>query len=131
MPQLAGHKPGGPSRQRSALGRPQGPDGDQEEEEDRWSTLKVHHDEAQRAISLSHGLRDSVLLECTSKETSFIQQKLIEHRLYSGHCTRHWDDREGQMLKEKLQYFGHLMQRTDSLEKALMLEKIEGRRRRG
>ena len=35
------------------------------------------------------------------------------------------------MLKLKLQYFGHLMQRTDSLEKALMLGKIEGRRKRG
>ena len=35
------------------------------------------------------------------------------------------------MLKLKLQYFGHLMGRTDSLEKTLMLEKIEGRRRRG
>ena len=35
------------------------------------------------------------------------------------------------VLKLKLQYFGHLMQRTDSLEKTLMLEKIEGRRRRG
>ena len=35
------------------------------------------------------------------------------------------------MLKLKLLYFGHLMQRTDSLEKTLMLEKIEGRRRRG
>ena len=34
------------------------------------------------------------------------------------------------MLKLKLQYFGHLMQRTDSLEKASMLGKIEGRRRR-
>ena len=34
------------------------------------------------------------------------------------------------MLKLKLQYFGHLMQRTDSTEKTLMLEKIEGRRRR-
>ena len=32
---------------------------------------------------------------------------------------------------EKLQYFGHLMQRTDSFEKARMLGKIEGRRRRG
>ena len=31
----------------------------------------------------------------------------------------------------KLQYFGHLMQTADSLEKILMLEKIEGRRRRG
>ena len=38
---------------------------------------------------------------------------------------------EGLMLKLKLQYFGHLMQRGDSLEKALMLERIEGRRRRG
>ena len=34
---------------------------------------------------------------------------------------------EGLMLK--LQYFGHLMGRTDSLEKTLMLEKIEGRRK--
>jgi len=34
------------------------------------------------------------------------------------------------MLKLKLQYFGHLMRRTDSLKKALMLGKIEGRRRR-
>ena len=38
---------------------------------------------------------------------------------------------EGLMLKLKLQYFGHVMQRTDSLEKTLILEKIEGRRRRG
>ena len=34
-------------------------------------------------------------------------------------------------LKLKLQYFGHLMQIDDSLEKFLMLEKIENRRRRG
>ena len=38
---------------------------------------------------------------------------------------------EGLRLKLKLQYIGHLMGRTDSLEKTLMLEKIEGRRRRG
>ena len=38
---------------------------------------------------------------------------------------------EGMMLKLKLQYFGHLMRRTDSFEKTLMLEKIEGDRRRG
>ena len=38
---------------------------------------------------------------------------------------------EGLILKLKLQYFGHLIRRTDSLEKTLMLEKIEGRRRRG
>ena len=34
------------------------------------------------------------------------------------------------MLKLNLQYVGHLMRRADSLEKTLMLEKIEGRRRR-
>ena len=38
---------------------------------------------------------------------------------------------EGLMLKLKLQYFGHLMRRADSFEKTLMLEKTEGRRRRG
>ena len=37
---------------------------------------------------------------------------------------------EGLMLKLKLQYFGHLMRRTDSFEKTLMLEKMEGGRRR-
>ena len=38
---------------------------------------------------------------------------------------------EGLMLKLKLHYFGHLKQRPDSLEKTLILEKIEGRKRRG
>ena len=33
------------------------------------------------------------------------------------------------MLRLKLQYFSHLKRRTDSLEKTLMLEKNEGRRR--
>ena len=35
------------------------------------------------------------------------------------------------MLKLKLQYFGHLMRRADSLEKTVMLEKIEGKRKWG
>ena len=35
------------------------------------------------------------------------------------------------MLKLKLQYFGHVIGRTDSLEKTLMLQKIECKRRRG
>ena len=30
-----------------------------------------------------------------------------------------------------LQYFGHLMQRANSLEKMLMMQKIQGRRRKG
>ena len=38
---------------------------------------------------------------------------------------------EGLVLKLKLQYFGHLMWRTNPLEQTLILEKIEGRRRRG
>ena len=38
---------------------------------------------------------------------------------------------EGLMLKLKLLFFGHLMWRGDTLEKTLILEKIEGRRRRG
>ena len=38
---------------------------------------------------------------------------------------------EGLMWKLKPQYFGHLRRRADSFEKTLMLEKIEGRRRRG
>ena len=37
---------------------------------------------------------------------------------------------EGLMLKLNLQCFGHLMRRPDSLEKTLMLEKVEGMRRR-
>ena len=36
---------------------------------------------------------------------------------------------EGLMLKLKLQHFGNLRRRASSLEKTLMLEKIEGRRR--
>ena len=38
---------------------------------------------------------------------------------------------EGLMLKLQLQYFGLLMGRVDSLEKALMMGKFEGSRRRG
>ena len=34
-------------------------------------------------------------------------------------------------MKMKLQYFGHLIGRANSLEKILMQEKIEGRRRKG
>ena len=35
------------------------------------------------------------------------------------------------MLKLKLQYFGYFIRRADSLEKILMLEKVEGKMRRG
>ena len=35
------------------------------------------------------------------------------------------------MLELKVQHFSHLVQRTESLKKTLILEKIEGGRRRG
>ena len=38
---------------------------------------------------------------------------------------------KGLMLKLKFQFFAQLMRRADSFEKALMMRKIEGRRRRG
>ena len=38
---------------------------------------------------------------------------------------------EGLMLKLKLQKFDYLMGRADSLENALMLGKVESRKRRG
>ena len=37
---------------------------------------------------------------------------------------------EDLMLKWEFQYSGHLMRRADSFEKTLMLEKIEGKRRK-
>ena len=42
-----------------------------------------------------------------------------------------WIFTDGLMLKLKLQYCGHLMQRVDSLEKTLLVEKTDSRRRRG
>ena len=58
-------------------------------------------------------------LDCKEIYQSILKEISLEYSL------------EGLMLKLKLQYFGHLMQRTDSFEKTVMLEKTEGRRRRG
>ena len=58
-------------------------------------------------------------LDCRESNQSILKEISPEYSL------------ERLMLKLKLQYFGHLMLRTDSLEKTLMMEKIEGRRRRG
>ena len=68
----------------------------------------------------------TVLLEKTLE--SPLDCKEIELAYPKGNQS--WYSLEGLMLKLKLQFFGHLMQRTDSLEKALMLGKIEGGRRR-
>ena len=71
-----------------------------------------------------------------------IGQSLLMDTIKNGRATRRSNQSilkeinpeyslEGLMLKLKLQYFGELMQRADSLEKPLMLEKIDGRRKRG
>ena len=61
----------------------------------------------------------STVIECLLDRQSILKKISPEYSL------------EGLMLKVKLQYCGYLMQRTDSLGKALMLGKIEGKRRRG
>ena len=58
-------------------------------------------------------------LDCRRSNQSILKEISPEYSL------------EGLMLKLKLQYFGHLMQRADSFESTLMLEKVEGRWRRG
>ena len=58
-------------------------------------------------------------LDCKEINQSILKEMSPEYSL------------EGVLLKLKLQYFGHLMQRANSLEKTLMLEKIEGKRRSG
>ena len=58
-------------------------------------------------------------LDCKESNQSILREISPEYSL------------EGLMLKLKLQYFGHLMSRTNSLEKTLMLQKTEVRRRRG
>ena len=60
-----------------------------------------------------------------------IQGTIYNHRTRGSGNTTYKSVEARTMLKLKLQYIGHLMGRTDSLEKALMLGKIEGRRRRG
>ena len=58
-----------------------------------------------------------------------LDNKEIKPVYPKGNCPEYsW---EGLMLKLKLQYFGHVMQRANSLVKTLILEKIEGRRRKG
>ena len=58
-------------------------------------------------------------MDCKKINQSILKEISLEYLL------------KGLMLKLKLQFFGHLMRRADSLEKAQMLGKIEGWRRRG
>jgi len=66
----------------------------------------------------------TVVLEKTLENPFDSKIKPVNLQEISPECSL-----EGLMWKLKFQYFGHLMRRTDSLEKTLMLEKIEGRRR--
>ena len=74
-----------------------------------------------------------MLLNCGAREDSWESLEWIARRSNQSVLKEIGPEYslEGLMLKRKLQYFGHLMGRTDSLEKTLILEKIEGRRRRG
>ena len=83
-----------------------------------WTTKKAEHQRI-NAFELWYKRRLRVPWTARRSNKSILKEIDPEHSL------------EGLMLKLKLQYFGYLMRRTDSLEKTLMLEKIEGRRRRG
>ena len=81
----------------------------------RWTIKKAEHQ-----LMLSNcGARELLRVPWTTRRSnqSILKEINTEYSL------------EGLMLK--FQYFGHLMQRADSLEKTLMLEKIEGKRRSG
>ena len=58
-------------------------------------------------------------LDC--KEIQPVHPKGDQSWVFTGRTT----------VEAEAPYFGHLMQRADSFETTLMLEKIEGRRRRG
>ena len=67
-----------------------------------------------------------IALDCfTEPQTERSNQLILKHQSFQSYLL------EGLMLKLKLQCFGHMMQRANSLEKTLMLEKTEGRRRSG
>ena len=83
-----------------------------------WSTRKAEHQRI-NAFELWYKRRLRVPWTARRSNKSILKEINPEYSL------------EGLMLKLKLQYFGYLMRRADSLEKTLMLEKIEGRRRRG
>ena len=83
-----------------------------------WSTKKAEHQRI-NAFELWYKRRLRVPWTARKSNKSILKEINPEYSL------------EGLMLKLKLQYFGYLMRRADSLEKTLMLEKIEGRRRRG
>ena len=71
-----------------------------------------------------------MLLNCCAREDSWETLDSNEIQPVNPKETNPEYSLKGLMMKLKLQYFVHLMQRGNSLEKTLMLEKTEGRRRR-
>ena len=84
---------------------------------ERWTVKKA---ERRRIDALNCGIGEDLRVPWTARRSD---QSILKE--ISPGCSL-----QRLMLRLKLQYFGHLMQRTDSFEKTLMLEKIEGRRRR-
>ena len=83
-----------------------------------WTIKKV---DTKELMLLNYGGRRLLRVPWTARRTnqSILKEISPEYSL------------KGLMLKLKLEYFGHLMRRANSLEKALIMGKIEGRRRRG
>ena len=83
--------------------------------------LTENRDEVKQTINLNRCWRRHLRVLCTARRSN---QSILKE-------TNPGYSLEGLMLKLKLQYFGQLMGKASSFEKALMLGKIEGRRRRG
>ena len=81
------------------------------------------------AIKKAEGRRtDAFELWCWRKLLRVPQRERISNQSIPKEISPEYSSEE---LMLKLQYFGHLMQRADPLGKALMLGKVEDRRRRG
>ena len=80
-------------------------------------------------LNAEHQRIDAFELWCWRRLESPLDSKEIQPVHPKGNQSEY--SLEGLMLKLKLQYFGHLVWRADSFEKALLLGKIEIRRRRG
>ena len=75
-------------------------------------------------------VEEQVLSNCGAEEDSFQNRLTLKNQSVLKEINSEYS-LEGLMLKLKLQYIGYLMWTANSLEKNLMLQKTEGRRRRG
>ena len=91
----------------------------------KWSHSAIDPMDCSLPGSSIHGIFQARVLEWSAIAFSRRSNQSILKEISPG-CLL-----EGLMLRLKLQYFGLLMWRADLLEKTLMVEKIEGRRKRG